>query len=369
MKLKCFLVEQWMTDHENDCRYNLTDTCVEPLSISQLEQLTDCSLMDTIASMPLDYGPIVGSDDLRQSILSLYTTGDIDNIAITQGTNNANELVMMTLLEAGDHIISMTPTYQQFYELPAMLGCSYDLVSLDEENGWKADVESFIALINNQTKMIILNSPNNPTGTSFDDEWLKTLIDACRERQIYILIDEIYRGLADKTPSSIADLYEYGIATASLSKLYSVAGLRIGWIKASHQVIDNINQMRNYTIISTGLLSDFLGTHVLKNKELILARSRAIVNQNKDNLKAYLTHEKRLSCVIPEDGTVGFLHYHFDMDSTTLAETLQKETGIFFVPGSCFDKEYHLRIGFTRDPEMTLAGLKRLSQWMDEHHY
>ena len=368
MKLDCFQVEQWMTDHENDCRYNLTDTCVEPLTISQLEQLTDCSLMDTIASMPLDYGPIVGSDDLRRAILSLYRTGDIDHIAIAQGTNNANELVMMTLLDADDHIISMTPTYQQFYEFPSMLGCRYDLVELDEASGWQADVDEFISLINDDTKMIILNSPNNPTGTVFDEEWLKALIEVCRERHIYILIDEIYRGLSADSPASISDLYEYGIATSSLSKLYSSAGLRIGWIKGPKKVIEEINQMRNYTIISTGFLTDYLGTHVLTHKETILERSRAIVNQNKDNLRAYLSHEKRLSCVIPDDGTVGFQHYHFDMPSIELAETLQKETGIFFVPGACFNAEYHLRIGFTRDPEMMNEGLVRFSQWMDEHH-
>ena len=106
MKINEFKVETWMTDHENDCQYNLTETCVSSLTLSELQQFVSENISDQIMSMKMDYGPIVGSQRLKKAILSLYETGDESHITITHGAINANELVMMSLLEAGDHVIS-----------------------------------------------------------------------------------------------------------------------------------------------------------------------------------------------------------------------------------------------------------------------
>jgi aspartate/methionine/tyrosine aminotransferase len=364
MKLKEFEVETWMTEHENDCRYNLADTCVKAMSLRELEDLVKEPIMETIYDLPLDYGPIQGSPALKKAILSLYKTGTPENIAIARGAVNANQHVMDTLLEPGDHIVALTPGYEQFYTYPKSLGCDYALVKLKEENNWQPTIEDFKQAINDKTKMIILNSPNNPTGTLIKEDLMRALIDLCAQKHIYILCDEIYKGLTETTVPSISDLYEYGITTSSLAKIYSFAGLRLGWIKARKDLIDQINFRRDYTMISTGAIDDYLTTVVLNHKEAILKRSRELVLKNKAILKDYLTKEPLVSCVIPEDGTVAFLHYHVDVPSKVLCEGLQKQTGVFFVPGACFGLEYHLRFGFTQDPDIIEKGLQLLSDYL-----
>ena len=162
-------------------------------------------------------------------------------------------------------------------------------------------------------------------------------------------------------------MYELGIATASLSKVYSFAGLRLGWIKGPKQLIDEINFRRDYTIISTGPWNDYLATVVLQHKDLILDRSRHIILENKKILKEWLEKEDLVECVIPEDGTVCFLHYLFDMPSKELCEKLQNDTGVFFVPGMAFNKEYHLRFGFTSDSKVIKEGLETFSSWIHSH--
>lgn len=367
MKLKEFSVETWMTEHENDCRYNLADTCVEAMSLHDLADLTKEDIIGKIYDIPLDYGPIQGSDALKDAILSLYKTGTHENIAIARGTVNANQHVMDTLLEPGDHVVALSPGYEQFYSYPASLGCSYTLIHLKEEKNWEPDIDDFASAINNKTKMIILNAPNNPTGTTIDQKLMEQLIELCGPRGIYILCDEVYKGIAeDCYCDSVSDLYDRGITTSSLAKIYSFAGLRLGWIKASKEIIDAINYRRDYTIISTGAIDDLLTTIVLNHKEKILARSRKIVENNVQILKDYLLTEPLVDAVIPKDGTVCFLHYHKDISSSVLCEDLQKRYGVFFVPGSCFDLEYHLRFGFTRESEEIRTGLQLLSRYLHE---
>ncbi len=365
MKIKEFSVETYMTNHENDCLYNLSDTCVDSLSIADLN--VD---IDILMTMKMDYGPIVGSHRLKKGILSLYETGCDDHITITHGAINANELVMMALLEPGDHVIAMTPSYQQMYEFPQSIGCLVSMIELQEENNWIPTINDFKQVINEHTKLICLTSPNNPTGTTFDKKQMLELIHLAKQYDCYILVDEIYRGVNTQTKAltpSFSDYYDKAIITSSLSKVFSFAGLRLGWIKGPKDIIDIINYRRDYHIVSSGPLDDYLGSLVLENKDKILQRSMAICDKNKAYIRKWLENEPLVSCVLPDEGTVCFLHYHIDMPSLDLCERLQKETGVFFAPGICFDKEYYLRFGFAQDYEILVEGLNIFSKWLHEN--
>lgn len=359
MKLPDFKVEQWMNDHEMDAVYNLTDTCVKALSLQELLSL------ETIdeSSLILDYGQITGSKHVKEAILSFYQSGTIDQVTTCHGCLEANHLVMSTLLEPKDHVITCVPGYQQFVDLPRSMGCRVSTVTLDEAHGWSCDVNRVKDQIGSATKMIILNNPNNPTGTHFSDAFLYELARFCKDKNIYILCDEVYRSSERET--SISDIYEYGISTGSLSKVLALAGLRFGWIKGNEEVIHAVNVRRDYTMISTGPLVEQLAFIAMKHKDEWLERSTSIIQKNKAIIRSWLKTEKRFHVQLPDTGTVSFLKYDFNMPSEQLAETLLKETGVFFVPGSCFNCEYHLRLGLGQDPEQMEKGLKLMSRWID----
>lgn len=328
MRLPDFKVEQWMNDYENDAIYNMTDTCVKSLTLQELLDLEDFDFSNLI----LDYGQITGDIELKKEILSLYEHGTIDNITTAQGCLQANELVMNTLLEKGDEVIS---------------------------------VEKFRGVLNSSTKMIILNNPSNPTGTEYSNEFLNALIELCKPYNTYILCDEVYRGLNEEV--SISDIYENGISTSSLSKMFSLAGLRLGWIKANEYVIYQINVRRDYSMISTGPLVDKLGWIALKHKDELILRAKNIISTNKNIVHEWLKDNPSFECVLPSGGTVCFLKYYFDLKSETFAKLLLAEKGVFFVPGSCFDKEYYFRLGLAQDSKLFKAGLNELSNFVDEH--
>lgn len=360
MKLKDFKVEQWMNDYEHEAIYNMTDTCVKALTFQELMALEDVDLN----SITLDYGHITGDARLKEEILSLYDTGSIENITTTQGCLQANELVMNTLLEPGDEVIACVPGYQQFYDLPKSIGCKVHLVHLREENGWLPALEDFSNVLSEKTKMVIINNPANPTGVDFGFYFLKCLAALCQPYHTYILCDEVYRGL-NANEISISDVYTYGISTSSLSKVFSLAGLRLGWIKAHKSVIDQINVRRDYSMISTGPLVDELGYLALKHKDVLLDRSRKIVEENRRIIDDWLFENHDFSVILPNSGTVAFLRYDFDMKSEELALRLLYDKGIFFVPGSCFDVENHMRLSLAQDSEMLKKGLQELSAWVE----
>ena len=360
MKLPYFKTEQWMTDHEQKAVYNLTDTCVEPLKLSEILAMDEEGILK---DMPLDYGTITGDTRLKREILKLYETGKEDSLTMTAGCSQANELVMETLLEKGDHVIAFMPGYEQFIRLPQSFGCEVSVLPLYEENRWQPDMKDVLKAWKPNTKMVLINDPNNPTGIRFEASFMEALICRCRESEAWILCDEVYR---DFESPSISDRYEKGIATDSFSKMFSLAGLRLGWIKADPELIERINCRRDYSLISTGPLSDALGLIALCHKDEILARSRHIIQANIEAVKQWLVTEKRAHVQFPEEGTVCFLKYDIPVDSRTVSEELLGEYGVFFVPGWCFDCENHLRLGLTRDPERMAEGLKLFTRYMNE---
>jgi aspartate/methionine/tyrosine aminotransferase len=360
MKLPDFKVEQWMNVYENDAVYNLTDTCVSPLTFGEL---TAMDSEQSLSDLKLDYGTITGDVHLKKEILSLYQSGTIDNITLMQGCLQANESVIYTLLSPGDKVIVFEPGYQQFADLPRSIGCEVISLKLYEENGWQPDVNELEEAMKQKIRMIIVNQPANPTGVLFEKAYCEKMIELAAKQGTYILSDEVYRGLADE--ASISDLYEKGISTSSLSKIFSLAGLRLGWIKGPQEVIDQINVRRDYSIISTGPLADRLACIALKNKEAILSRSRAIISANQKVIAEFLDAHPRFHLVMPKAGTVGFLGYDAEIDDTMLAEQLLKKEGVFFVPGSCFGSEKHLRLGFTCDCETMRTGLEKLNEFLE----
>ena len=356
MKINDFKVEQWMNDHEKKAIYNLTDTCVKACTWQELMERVDID-----PDLGLDYGDITGSEAVKQAILSLYTTHDLKSLTMFHGCLEANQHVMDTLLEPKDHIITYTPGYQQFWDYPRSLGVDATLLALKEEMGWMPNIDELKESIRSNTKMIILNNPNNPTGTMFPRSFMEPLIQICKEKGIWILCDEVYRGFDDQP--SISDLYEKGIATSSLSKVFALPGLRYGWVKACPSLISKINVRRDYTMISTGPLMDTIAAQVLAHKDEILQKNKAYIEQNKHIFTTWEQTQSHYHLIMPKAGTVGFLSYDMDISSTDLANRLLDEEGIFFVPGSCFGFDHLVRFGLGQDSHLLEKGLQKLSVW------
>ncbi|MGJ5620436.1 aminotransferase [Sulfitobacter sp. MF3-043] len=369
MKIKPFGVEIWMNEFENDCTYNLAETCVASLTIEELLEMSgkNDSVMSDLLPMKMTYGAIQGSDRLRDAISTMYAKQTRDNIVVTHGAIGANALVHETLVEPGDHVISVRPTYQQHYSIPESYGAEVDILHLRPENGFLPDLTEFAAMVRPETKLIVLNNPNNPTGALMEAGYLDQFVDIARQSEAYVLCDEVYRGTnqtGDGFAPAMADVYERGISVAGMSKTFSLAGLRLGWIAGPHEVLEAVSIHRDYNTISVGMLDDYFAAMALETKEKILERSQRITRGNLAFLDAWVAQEPSISYVKPKAGTTALLKYDFDMPSREFCIQLLKQTGVMFTPGSVMHMEGWLRVGYANDPDILRAGLAKVSAFL-----
>lgn len=371
MKIRDFGVEIWMNRYENHCEWNLAETCVESLTVAELMEMagkTDTILAELLP-LKLTYGAIEGSERLRALIAGLYAKQGIENVVTTHGAIGANALVHETLVEPGDRVISVLPTYQQHYSIPESYGADMQILRLTEATGFLPDLEELQRLAIPGTQLIAINNPNNPTGALMDRAYLERIVEIARACGAWILCDEVYRGTdqqGDGMTASIADLYEKGISTGSMSKTFSLAGLRLGWIVAPPELIRAVSVHRDYNTISVGMLDDHFAAIALENKDKILARSQAITRTNLAILSDWVDAEPLISWIKPQSGTTALLKYDPSMTSEAFCLQLLQRTGVMFTPGSAMDMEGYLRIGYANNEAVLREGLRRVSAFLRE---
>jgi len=303
MEIASFGVEEWLNVWENDAIYDIAGSSIASFSLEEIISIngaTPKEFFDGVVKTKMNYGWIEGSPEFKKEVSKLYKNVPPENILQTNGATGANLLALYSLIEAGDHVIAMHPSYQQLYEIPKSFGAVVDFWEIQEDNNWLPKLDELKKLIRLNTKLICLNNANNPTGTILDDDFLKEIIKIASSVGAYILVDEVYKPLDSSIiVSSIVDLYDKGISTNSLSKTYSVPGIRVGWIASNKELADSFRKYRDYTMICSGVFDDYLAVHVLKNKELVLDRNRKIIHRNLEIVKEWVANEPRVSLVLP----------------------------------------------------------------------
>ena len=370
VRIREFAVEQWMNEYEETCRYNLAETCVRSLTAGELLELSG-RRDDVIAELEataLTYGPIPGSPRLRALVAGLYERQGADNVLVTHGAIGANALVHATLVGPGDHVVSIVPTYQQHASIPESYGARVDLLTLREEDGWLPDLEELDRLVTADTRLIALANPNNPTGALVDEADLRRIVEIAERAGAWVLCDEVYRGVdqeGDGFTASIADLYERGVSTGSMSKPFSLAGLRLGWIVAPADLLAAVAIHRDYTTISVGRVDDLLASVALESRDAILGRAKRITRTNLAILDEWVASRSDVHYVRPRSGTTALLRYDAPLGSYELCRRLLAETGVMFTPGDAFEVPSTVRIGYADDTDTLRTGLRLFGEILD----
>ncbi len=369
MYIKPFAVEEWMNEYEDNARYNIAETCVDSVSVDELFELVgedkDAFLKD-ICARRLTYGHIFGAPEFKKGVASLYRTVNPEEIITTHGAAGASHHVFYSLVEPGDRVVSIMPTYQQLYSIPESYGADLQLLHLKQENDYLPDLSELRALVTPGTKLICINNPNNPTGALMSGELLRQIVAIAREAGAYVLCDEVYRHLtqSDEWSESIVDLYEKGISLGSMSKVFSLAGLRLGWV-ATHDkdALASMTSHRDYNHISCGLFDEALAGVALRHKEKLLQRNQGIVRHNLAILDAWVQSQRHVHYTKPKAGTTALVYYDYDIPSRELCIDMYNRTGAFVTPGDCFEQGRSMRIGYACDEQVLRDGLKAIDEY------
>ena len=370
MHIEPFLVEQWMNSHETTATWNIAETCVHSVTVDELLALTGDaeSVLARLTGTRLTYGHITGSPELRAAVAALYgeSVGP-DDVLITNGAIGANFLALYALTEPGSSVVCVKPTYQQLLSVPEALGAEVRPLPLRPENSYLPDLQELRSLVDDSTRLIVLNNPNNPTGALMDERLLRAVVDVARESGAWVVCDEVYRML-EHTPGttapSIVDLYEKGVSTGSMSKTYSLAGLRTGWLAGPPEAVARCLDVRDYTTISCGVLDDILSTVALEHRDAVLERNLEIVRGNLAILDEWVGREERLDYVHPSAGTTVLVRYDYPLPSVDLCQGLFDLNGAFVVPGAAFGEESSFRLGYACAREVLTGGLDAISSYL-----
>jgi aspartate/methionine/tyrosine aminotransferase len=369
MKVDPFLVEQFLSTYELQAELNLAETCVDPFTLREfLALMGEDDFLEQLKDVQLTYGFGKGSPALLQAIANLYDHQKSQNILVNGGAIGANFLVFYTLVEPGDTVISIFPAYQQLYSSAKSFGANVRLLRLRKDNQWLSDLDELAGLVDDKTKLIVINNPHNPTGSLIEADLLEKICAIARDASAYILCDESYRGLyvkpGDFVPSA-ADVSDRAIATGSFSKPLSLTGLRLGWIAARKEIIEECYDHRHYTTITNDILADALAALALRHVDRIYERNLKIIRTNHRILSEWVEDEPLIEWLPPRAGSVAYFKYNLKIPSRDLCLRLIEEKGTLLTPGWCFGMEGFLRIGYGCKTHTLETGLSRIKDFLN----
>jgi aspartate/methionine/tyrosine aminotransferase len=355
MRISEFALERYFARWEFAAEHLLCASDVQAYPMAELLTLADDETRALWDGLELGYTESTGHPLLRREIAALYETIEPDDVLTFAGAEEAVFCLANVLLGPGDHAIVTWPAYQSLYEVGRAAGADVTLHELHESDGWAIDVERLRAQVTPATRLIVVNTPHNPTGMLADRATYEAVVEIARESGAHLLVDEVYRHLEFDEPERLpagADALPRGISLGVMSKAYALAGLRIGWL-ATHDrdLLARLMAFKDYTTICSSAPSEILSIIALRAGRRVLARSRGIIAANLELVDAFFDDwADRFTWVRPRAGSIGFARLTVPgvrIDDWA-AELVQVE-GVLLAPGSVF--EYpgnHFRVGFGR---------------------
>ena len=367
MKIAPFRIEQYYAIHEFTAPYMLSSSDAESITVADLLAL-EPDAAGRLQALHLGYTESPGAPELREAIAAVYETAEPDDAVVVSAAEEGIFLACHALLEPGDHVVVETPCYESALQVPRSAGADVTAWRCTAADGWAHDVDALEQALRPDTKLVYVNSPHNPTGTSMPREVLARVVELCAERRAWLFCDEVYRELehdpATRLPAG-ADLYERALSLGSVSKTYGLPGLRLGWLASrDRDALARIVDLKHYTTICASAPSELLCAVALRHRATLAERNLGIVLRNLPLLDAFLDRRHEgFSWTRPTASPIGFVRVHGTDDATGFCEEVVAETGVLLLPGAVYDEPGHVRVGYGR---ANMPGvLARFEQWLD----
>jgi len=304
----------------------------------------------------LNYSQDRGNEELRARIGELYGAGP-ENIIITHGSQEALYLFYGCHVGPADHVLTFTPGWQQSWEVPVHLGAQVTKIALTQDSGYAIDWQAVSDNLRDNTRLLILCSPNNPLGTTLSESDWKQLEGLCAQRGIQALVDEEYR--TDYGGSAFNRVSGY--AVSSLSKIYGFPGLRIGWLVGDKEAVDRMVNLKRYTSVCNSSLCEQLALQVLgENRGHYLERFERLCHGGLTILREWVQAQPALSLIEPQGTPFAYLAYDGPGTSAEFCRRLLREQSVLLMPAEVFEDRQAVRLSFGREADVLRAGLDRI---------
>lgn len=363
MPIELFEMERMQSTWENVVDYDMSESGVRPLTLRELVEMGFD--LERFLDQPLGYSQSNGTIELRERIAALYPGAGIDQIEVTNGTSEANYLVALSQLRAGDGFAMEAPNYMQMPGVARSLGAGVRMFRLQQASGWEPDWDEFDRALAPGTRLLYLSNPNNPTGAILSDDAMHRIVRRCEATGTWLLSDEVYLGAEIDRPrtKSFWGMSDRVIVTSGLSKAYGIPGVRIGWIVAPKGLAEQCWTQHDYLTIGPNKMSDQIARIAVEraNRERCYARTREILSHSLPIARAWI--ERFTGAVTwrePQAGAIGLIRYSAHVASVELAERIRTRQSTLVVPGSHVGLEGYLRIWLGGREAFLREGLERI---------
>jgi len=322
----------------------------------------------------LPYTANAGAPGLRAAIASYFGfpgMAEAANVCVTIGSEEALYLAIKTVLDpARDEVLIPEPCYLAYAKLCALEGVRHRSVGLSADDGFRPSAEAVLGALGPDTRMVILNTPANPTGRVWPAGELRKLADGLAARPgppVYVLSDEVYRELyyTAERPASVADVYGHALVAGSLSKSNALTGLRLGWLVGPGEVIAEATKVHQLVNTAASTFSGHVALEIFRRPEALAAHRPLYAEQRArllDHLARHgITHapvEGAFYCFVR-------LPERWAVNSLAAAERLLDEQRVVTVPGIAFGAagEGWLRLSWVAPPDALAEGISRIAQF------
>ncbi|WP_028212159.1 pyridoxal phosphate-dependent aminotransferase [Paraburkholderia mimosarum] len=329
---------------------------------------------DTFYTHNLGIAPL--RESLARYVSELHGATPMDNVAVTSAGVNALMLAAQLVVDPGDRVVAVTPLWPNLVEIPKILGATVETVSLSYgERGWTLDLDRLLAALTPDTRLVMINSPNNPTGWVMTRDEQRAVLEHCRRHGIWIVADEVYERLyygdaGERAAPSFLDIAtreERLICVNSFSKAWIMTGWRLGWMVVPRTLTDDLGKLVEY---NTSCAPSFVQQAGVAAIECGEPYTRALVTDlraSRDHLAAALAKLPGVDVKAPDGAMYLFFRLPGAQNSLELCKALVRDAGLGLAPGSAFGPqgEGFVRWCYACDPARLDAGVARLARYLE----
>jgi aspartate/methionine/tyrosine aminotransferase len=368
MRFSPFLLDDWLNHYQHSeppIEFDLAASTGPQWTLRELLSLGEEDALKELLDTRIAYTRVEGSRPLLKAIAEMEGVGP-EHIQVTTGAAEGLLLLFSLAASPGANVLVPSPGFPSFYEIPRGLGLEFRCYNLRRENQFRIDLDEIRSLTDARTKLLLVNTPHNPTGATLADDELTALDDFTVSSGIQFVCDQVYHPIYHGRPTATAARLPHSTIVSDFSKALCLSGLRLGWIVDRDAArMEQYRTAHAYFTVSGTALGEPLATLALRHREKIFTRARQVTRVNLGLLEKFMAqHSSAFGWVRPQGGLTAFPWLHSGEDARTLC-TEAARVGVLLAPGDCFGMPSYFRVGFGAAGEKFPKALARFSDLLD----
>ncbi len=364
MQLKPFLLDMWLAAYEHEIEFNLASSEGPRWTLNEILCLAREEERQDFLNHKLAYGRPEGAEGLRAAIAEMHEV-DVDTVQVVTGASEALLILFWLAAEPEANVVLPQPGYPPFSALPESLGIEIRRYAVRKENNFRIDLEEIKRLADRNTKLILVNSPHNPTGATISDSELDNLHEFTTSRGIQLVSDEVYHPIYHGEATRSASRLPHATVIHDFSKAFPLAGVRTGWM-IEHDVERRARYWNARTTfsISNNTAGEKLAEIAMRERKIVLGKTQETASRNLRRLSAFIAdHRETIGWIPPRGGMTAFPWLVTGENSRSFCQAAA-EQGILLAPGDCWDAPSHFRLGFAATSDRFPEALDRLGEFV-----